>query len=192
MRFVSLLFVSTIFLGCSPYGDPDLGDNPFRCGTGEPACPDGYQCTTVGTDQICQANGGGGGGEFVCADDSAIEPNESPIQAFPTGIPSEGVVKNYSNVAICPESDIDVFSFAITGVNQVATASVTYNRAQGDLALELIDSGETLLRAGTHSTSDPNLLEATSQANLAQGTYFWRVYAAGGQQNNYSIQMRLQ
>ena len=29
------------FLACGPY-DPDLGEEPFRCGTDEPRCPEGY------------------------------------------------------------------------------------------------------------------------------------------------------
>ena len=33
---------------------PDLGSTPFRCGAGEPPCPDGYQCAG---DQVCRRPG---------------------------------------------------------------------------------------------------------------------------------------
>jgi hypothetical protein len=33
---------------------PDLGSSPFRCGGGEPPCPDGYRCAA---DQVCRRPG---------------------------------------------------------------------------------------------------------------------------------------
>ncbi|MFH1131045.1 MAG: hypothetical protein V1754_06900, partial [Pseudomonadota bacterium] len=50
-----VLFVLTMacMVGCGP----DLGESPFFCNMGSPACPDGYHCEGVGARAVCIRDG---------------------------------------------------------------------------------------------------------------------------------------
>ncbi len=57
-----LVFGSVAFAACSSYS-PDLGSEPFLCGSAEPRCPDGYTCVTTGPGApICSDGSGSGSG----------------------------------------------------------------------------------------------------------------------------------
>lgn len=69
--------------GCA---DPELGDAPFLCNPGNPSCPDGYACATVGGRRVCVRQGmaplpaddatpaDGGGADDAPADDAPATP----------------------------------------------------------------------------------------------------------------------
>ena len=46
MRLSALLVIA--IAACTPY-DPSLSETPFFCGSGDPQCPDGYQCVQQAT-----------------------------------------------------------------------------------------------------------------------------------------------
>ena len=96
-RLAGLAAVATLAaLGaCNPY-DPDLGDSPFRCGTSDPKCPDGYECMVYSdTLQLCERGADTSspdaridGSGLTCNDDSSVEPNDDINTAWTTPIPS--------------------------------------------------------------------------------------------------------
>ena len=113
---LGLSIAASALLGaCNTY-DPELGETPFRCGLDNPRCPDGYECVTFSaSEEICTRIGddpgvrpdggngdGGGGGAFVCNNDSEIEPNESLSDPTLTGIPQAQSEVRYTTLAICP------------------------------------------------------------------------------------------
>jgi hypothetical protein len=74
----SLLVCAALALACNPY-DPDLGDTPFRCGTDEPRCPDGYVAVEESVVRcICERAAtapDGGPSDYVCDGDPFENPN---------------------------------------------------------------------------------------------------------------------
>ena len=66
--------------GCNTF-DPDLGDEPFRCGAEEPRCPDGYECDE--STQVCFSGEPGGGAALVDGGLPAVVPDARPITPPP-------------------------------------------------------------------------------------------------------------
>jgi hypothetical protein len=196
-----LLLASCLLAGaaCSPFS-PDLGDSPFRCGTEDPVCPDGYSCEPrAGTPNgVCVVSsgslvdggpdGGGNGadaGPFVCNDDSALEPNDTTANATTTMIPDSSETFTLASLAICPDTDIDVYRFRIDvqGKNVVVEARETV-RSRGDLVVEILNGSGVPVVTGDYT--DNSTIRATLN-NAATGTYFAQVRAAAaGTENNYN------
>jgi hypothetical protein len=44
MRAPTISFIALFTTLCAGCIEPDLGDVPFFCNTGDPKCPDGYEC----------------------------------------------------------------------------------------------------------------------------------------------------
>jgi hypothetical protein len=166
--------------GCSPY-DPDLGAEPFLCGTDEPRCPDGYVCVTRVGEQVCERDAvvgdAGGDGNLLCSGDTN-EPNETIESSTTTPAPM-------TNAVICPASDIDIFQLdaATTGMN--VRVEVGYESARGELVVDLLNSTGISVRTATRVNNDPNKLRADFE-NVAEGTYYGRVKGTGAL-NNYSV-----
>ncbi len=75
MRVYSVAGLAALALAvgaCSPF-TPDLPPEPFLCGSGTPACPDGYSCMQEGTQNVCVDMTG------VTSDGSVVDGN--PIDA---------------------------------------------------------------------------------------------------------------
>jgi hypothetical protein len=185
-------------LGCNAY-DPDLGDRPFRCGTETPRCPSGYTCMEYSpTDQLCEqtsggaaADGGNAAGDarpFSCANDSELEPNNALNMATITPIPTQAEEYRLVGLAICPDTDVDVFRFNIDISGKNARADLTYQSSVGELLLDILNSTGTSIRQGTPSGGNTELLRA-EVPNMPQGTYYVQVRAPAGIQNNYSIEI---
>jgi hypothetical protein len=190
-------------VGCSPYGQPDLGDSPFRCGTDEPRCPRGYECVTYSpAEEICEKEEGGSGPDagqgsidanlsnFVCNDDSSLEPNESPSQATFTPIPDLASQYELVNLAICPDADVDVFRFGTNQPEMRIIVDVAYEAAFGVLSLSILNSNGVAIAQGTPQMGNDDLLRAEIPfANI--GVYYAEVKASGpGIRNNYGIHIR--
>ena len=180
---------------CNPY-DPSLPDEPFRCGTDEPTCPDGYVCDVrSASEKICVEEGSvtdvdagdTGDAPFYCLNDDQIEPNETINAATPIPIPDQGDDYQLQGLAVCPDVDVDVFRFrtAVTGKN--VTVDIAYNASRGQLRLDILNSGGQSIREGTASPENPDLLTA-SVTNLPAGVYYAQLQpAADGIENNYGI-----
>lgn len=57
MRTLIQLLVTTVLLTAAGACEPDLGDMPVLCNTGEPQCPRGYTCASVKGKQVCVRDG---------------------------------------------------------------------------------------------------------------------------------------
>ncbi len=191
---------AALLAACNPY-DPDLGEQPFRCGTSEPFCPEGYTCVIYSpSDQFCEqsagpiVDGGGdsdGGADLTCGpndppSDAELEPNESITDPTITPIPDFGDDYDLVNLVICPESDIDVFRFRIDVTGKNGRIEVRYNESQGTLLVDMLNSTGVSIRTATPFGGDNGVLRA-DVTNMAQGQYFAQVKSMGGIRAAYDI-----
>lgn len=186
-------------VACSPY-DPALGDRPFRCGTTEPRCPDDYVCIEHDpATQLCErkntpglADAGVDGdpsidaGFFQCANDTELEPNNSTQDATITPIPDFGDNYELINLAICPDTDTDHFRFRIDQMGKNVRVDLSYNSNRGQLNMQILNGSGDSIRDATAVPGDPNTLRA-EVPNLPVGTFYVKVSAPAGIQNNYSV-----
>ena len=182
--FLLTLLAGLPAAGCDPFS-PNLPDRPFRCGTTDPKCPDGFTC---GAGNVCERSAGGGvdAGNLNCNDDSALEPNNAISDAFPTPVAASRASVSYAQLAICPSTDIDTYQYDITTTGTNVTATMTYDASGPALQLVLLSSNGTLLQTGTDMGGQ--MVTATI-ANSPSGTYFAQVSAAPGDQNNYRLSL---
>jgi len=188
-----------VAVACSPY-DPKLGDVPFRCGNADPRCPEGYTCVEHDqSTQLCEKNGSGGtvdagadadrtndSGMFSCANDTELEPNNSTTESTITPIPDFGDTYELVNLAICPDTDQDFFRFRIDTMGKNVKVDLTYNSSFGSLNMSVLNSNGDSIRDATPVPGDPNTLRA-EVPNLPTGTFYVKVSAPAGIQNNYAL-----
>jgi hypothetical protein len=188
IRHILLASLSAALVACSPYG-PDLGETPFRCGTSDPRCPDGYECdTSQGATGVCVeagtvlADGGPPDAEpsdaaNVCAPaiDAEYEPNESYTGAYLLpGAPPYAI----TNLAICGGAvgDVDVFRFTTAQIFDVAARVEQTNRSRGELVLELLNGSGVPIATGAYDGGNANI--DVMVANAPAGSYYVQVRGA--------------
>ena len=148
MKFAFALLIA-LSAACSPYS-PDLGTAPFVCGSGDPKCPDGYDCVPAGSSStmVClQANGtlpDAGSGQ--CADDSSLEPNNTIQNAHLFSALPVGGLK-LAGLAICPAGDKDTYAIAPppSGTTQTLTATITFDANQAILVVNILNPSGTVI-----------------------------------------------
>ena len=177
---------------CSPYS-PELGAEPFLCGSSAPQCPDGYACTMAsGSAGVCTKMGGSGvvadappGG---CNADSTLEPNDTITMAWQTPIDTR---KNFplTDLAICPAGDKDTYAMAITVQGENVEVLVDYPVTGAALQGAVLNSGGTAIANAMPITGSPGHIRAYV-ANLPTNTYYVQVQGpASGSvtTNNYKL-----
>lgn len=174
---------------CSPYS-PDFTSDPFECGDTAPECPDGYTC---GSDSLCVKGGGGGGsgsGGFMCADDSALEPNNSIGTAYNTPVATQRATLDLTGLAICPAGDLDFYKVTTTAADQTLTATMTYSEGEAILNVQILDTQGNTLANGSGSS---NVLTATHSLPNSGAAYYVEVSSSqSGGENNYSLNLAVQ
>jgi len=195
MRAVTFCSVSLLaaIAACNPYS-PDLGDAPFKCGTDDPVCPDGYECVEYSaSDKVCERIGtenpddpdAGGNNNVDCNDDSSIEPNDTTANATLTPIPDFDTDVSFVQLAICPSTDKDLFRFRVDVADQQnVKATVTTQVAQGQLLVSILNgSGQTIVNGAPIS----NTQIVASMNDLSTGVWYVQVAAPEGVENNYAL-----
>jgi hypothetical protein len=200
--FLFLTLVSTA-VACSPY-DPQLGDSPFTCGPADqnPRCPDGYTCTPMGSTEVCLAPGGtvapDASTNANCADDSALEPNDSIATAFQTPVATTKNTLTFAGLAICPHGgvmdDKDDYSVTITQANQNLEVIIEYDLAAGaDLSGSILNASGQAIANASPVTGMSGVKRAYTP-NLPTGVYYASVFymapmsgGTGQKTNNYKM-----
>jgi hypothetical protein len=157
MRRLALL---AVLAACNPY-DPDLGSAPFRCGTDEPRCPDGYvavdvsvvRCECRREDETADA----GGSAYVC-DGDPFEPNDAPRMATPVDL-STNMSRDFVNLAICPRTDVDHFSTSIARAGSLLVVRVVFDTTRSAPRIDITDENGTSLRP-TPGSPQPGVVTA--------------------------------
>ena len=180
---------------CSPYS-PDLGNQPFKCGTEEPICPDGYACMmTAPNDMRCVSIDQGAMPDsnttgFPCADDSSLEGssrNDTPANAYQTPVDTQRSDLTLAGLAICPEGDKDNYAVTLSGPNKGLEVVVTWDSGQ-PISMSLLNAGGASIVNGT--ANGEKSLRACA-ANLPMGTYYGSVFATGMTKNNYRLAIKV-
>jgi hypothetical protein len=190
--------VLALSLGCNPY-DPDLGSAPFRCGTEDPRCPDGYVCDERSeTEHVCVPDSTmipdrpdaavllPDAAVFICNNDQQLEPNNSITMPTVTPIPDLRDDYPLGNLAICPTTDVDLFRFRVAETGKNVRVDLMFSAAKGSLLLDILNSSGVSIRSGIAVEGDPNLVRAVVN-NVAADSYYVRVQATPGVENNYAI-----
>lgn len=191
------LLVVLSVAGCDPF-DPDLGDEPFRCGE-DGACPDGYSCS-VDTDrspsEVCVADGaepmdsGDGDGDATLCADADLEPNDSASRAVITAVPDSSLQYERADLAVCPPGDTDLYRFRVAVANQNVRAQVTTDRSFGELSVAITSEQGTTLATGSYNPS--NTIVTVELPNAAIDAYLLRVTGATADiENAYDVALTL-
>jgi len=177
------IFTGTGFLlaaalaACNPY-DPNLPPTPFRCGSGDPACPSGYECdgtlcveATDGPDADTHADAG-------CQD--LAEPNDTLTMATNGAVFDQLDHIMLVPLSLCPMMDTDFFH-----LNQPTNCGGAGPACPNlDVLAEFNDlgtpptvviqnaTGVTVATGGTTGTAGQ--IKAVLN-NVAQGQYYVRV-----------------
>lgn len=181
------LLAAAALAGCNPY-DPDLGNHPFKCGSTEPKCPEGYTCMN----DVCQTSEpediDAPGGSFQCANDSSIEPNNDFNTAFVTPIPSMPSYK-LVGLAVCPTGDRDHFRFDIASNGQNFEAQVVGVANRSSLSLKVLNSSGVEIASGAPMAGSPQVVQVSLPNRLAVGSYILQVQSPDNTENNYDLQL---
>ena len=174
---LAALVPGALAAGCSSYS-PDLGDTPFFCGSGMPACPQGYACMASGSASVCVAPG-------VTAPDASttgcsvidqnLEPNDMTSNAFDvSSVVYKPMGGAFAGLSICPAGDVDTYRVDIpnTGDNIEVTVQ---SGAGGGLTANILTSAGTSL--DTASPTGGGKLHGWVGA-LPAGTYYVQVAAS--------------
>ncbi len=190
-----LLTIMTILAGaiaavaCDPFA-PDLGTTPYRCATGDPKCPEGYDETMVGQPAVCVCHLHGAVDTVdasSCQNDDGSEPNDTfaTARATPVGNGTDNV--SFHMYQICNLLDVDSFAFNGTAPNQKITATLQFNAAVGQLSVRVVDQSGLMI--GTTMASGTAIV---AQATLATtGRYYVQVTSLNGS-NTYDLTLKLQ
>ena len=178
----SFIILSILAGGCAAY-DPSLPPNAFTCGDSDPKCPDGYSCQN----NVCVSGGDGvdGGGDFVCADQAAFEPNDSTAMAYMTNVGTTQMI-TFGPISICPEADKDHFKVVTPAVANIEV--VTSWDSGTPVANAILGMGGNTIAAGASVT--PNSNRACAAAQPA-GTYFAVAQSSANVKNNYTMSIKL-
>ena len=193
----TLLLAASLLVGgasaCNVY-DPSLPATPFRCGNAEPRCPDGFTCEPQGGLNVCIADEAGGSGQpdargsaLICSDDSALEPNDTLPQAYPSHVdqrPNQTIT--LSQLSICTDNDRDTFSIEVPSSVNI-TVTVELEDESVPLNLAILNANGTAVVTGTKAG---NLVTA-HLANAPVETLYAQVSAQAGNRNHYRVTIAL-
>jgi hypothetical protein len=189
MRIAILTALAAALVACSPY-DPDLGGRPFKCGTSDPVCPDGYACVGTGSAAVCEQTGAADAHMSIdsshvqCGTDTSLEPNDDIGHALQTPVRMQQADYMLAKLAICPSTDIDMYAIYTTAIGQQVRITLTYDPSQGQLNMKLLTSqGADAGFVGQPSGNQ--IIIATNR--LSVDRFFVQVSAATNVENNYDI-----
>lgn len=163
---------------CSSYS-PDLGVEPFACGTSDPKCPDGYDCVPLAsTGQMECIKAGStapdGGTNAQCADDSNLEPNNDTMHAYMiNSLPAGGL--KLAGLAICPAGDKDTYELTQATAGQTLEADIDYDPSQAQLTVNIVTAQGVTTVAGAQNGSGK---AKAALANVQSGAQYVQVLVA--------------
>jgi len=122
---------------------------------------------------------------FVCANDSALEPNNTVQQAFVTTVDTQSEILNLAGLALCPANDKDHYRIMMSTSNRALEVIATPTNGP-NIQLSILNAGGTSLANGT-------MVGGTLRAcvpNVPVGQYF--AFVTSASENNYSLSIESQ
>lgn len=188
---ISLAFVLPVFAACSPY-QPELPEVPFFCGASEPRCPDGYTCEEGSGGAFClspNATVPVDAPNFNCANDSQLEPNDTPQTAFPTPVAAQKMSLTFAGLSICQMNDKDTYGVTITTLGQNLEVLVEFEDGGAALSASILNKEGTPIMNASPVTGMARVIRAYVP-NLNPGPFYAQVYGpptGAMRQNNYKM-----
>jgi hypothetical protein len=185
------LLVAFLLAACNPY-DPNLGDIPFRCGTDEPRCPDGYVAVEVSAIR-CECHRASsvpdGGGEYFCnfdPSDTGESRNDSAANAATIDVETNPTL-NLVDRSICPRGDEDHYAMMAPRVGTHIFMRVVYDRTRLAPGLDITNQeGASLMPL--RGEPEPGVVTAEHDT-MFPGIYVLKVIAA--EETNYSLRLEI-
>ncbi len=150
------------------------------------ACGADGDCHYAPSDTTCPQGCSGGActGPFTCDDDSTIEPNDSLATAYTLSVPFPLDHIDLTNLAICPDGDVDLYALTVILPVPTIDVSVRFDSNGAPLQVWVLDPNGTPIGTNTISST----ITTAHADNLTTGTYYVRVTSqqATGK-NNYSM-----
>lgn len=193
--FVSVIAGGAIAVAnCSPY-NPDLGSAPYKCGTSDPQCPDGYEC--VMPDNVCVSNGqmppDSGSSGFQCLDDSGFGMNDTIQGAFQTPVATTQMAFTLAS-SICPEGDKDTYKIDINTANANLEV-IAFVDSGMVVSASILNAGGSSIGNGSPTTVDDmgtqKMGVRACVPNLPVGTYYAQAFASANLKNNYHLSIKI-
>lgn len=195
--------IAAMAAACNPY-NPQLPDEPFRCGTTAPICPEGYVCDERSeSERICVPDGvqlpnrpdaapsNVDAAPFVCNDDGPIDDNNTIGTATATPIPDIRNDYELVGLSVCPTTDLDIYRFRIDQSGKNLRVDIRFRPENGTLLLDVLNSSGLSITSGMAIGADPDdptlTVVQAIVTNMAADTYYAQVQATPGVENNYSI-----
>jgi hypothetical protein len=124
------------------------------------------------------------GGNRICLEDDAFEPNDLPRTAFETGLGAE--VEDISLLGeLCPDGDLDFWAFEAPGVGLLFEATLTPD-AGATAVMTLMTGGSTVLAQG-EPTANPGELAISFRPPSGR----LLVQVGGNERHGYRLRMSL-
>jgi hypothetical protein len=181
----TLLLLFVLASGCF-YG-PDLGKTPFLCNSDTPTCPHGYNCQPDQNGQmVCVVNGENAipdAPPVNCANDSALEPNDTIATAYATPLEGQLPRIRYSGLSICPGTDIDTYLVDVTTAGSSIDVEMTYEPGW-PLTATVLDVTGTKVADG--APKGENII-GVHFGDTTTGAYYVQVSSPTSNLNNYLI-----
>jgi hypothetical protein len=192
-RYRPLLLFPVLLVACNPYA-PDLGDDPFQCGTDNPKCPEGYVAVRrADTVCVCQDEAPTPSNGFACNEDPYDQLGTSNGDARSATATAVGVSTKTAlidTLAICPENDEDFFSLRIGKAQTRIEALVKgFDPEYADLELSIVDGTDKTVQTGLLVKGE-NTVRVIYMAETT-GEYFVRIKATTSGKNNYKLELQL-
>jgi hypothetical protein len=182
---LTILFFLIVLAGC-PY-KPDLAKEPFLCNTTEPACPHGYNCQADEQGvMVCVQNGLLAIPDALpvnCADDHAMEPNDTIETAYVTPLEDSLIHISYSGLSICPGTDVDTYQVDVAAEGHSIDVVLTYEPGF-PLTDALFDLNSAKVADGAPGGDNVVRLH---YAATNSGAYYIQVTSPTGHENNYRL-----
>jgi hypothetical protein len=129
------------------------------------------------------------GGHGNCADDSALEPNETIQTAFVTPVADQKPSLTFAGLAICPMGDKDTYSIHVPVELQNLEVIIEYDPAGAALNASILNAGGVPIVNASPVTGMEGMIRAYG-AHLPKATYYAQVTGpASGSllTNNYKL-----
>jgi len=124
---------------------------------------------------------------IVCADDSALEPNDTLGTAFDTMIDSQRLDIAFAALAICPVTDKDHYRVTLSAANANKAIEVIASWTVGPgVAMSILNAGGTSIANATPMAT--NAVRACVP-NMPAGSYYPVVSASV--QSNYGLSIKI-
>lgn len=175
-----------LLAACTPY-QPELGTAPYLCGDVEPRCPQSYECVEDEDQvEVCVRGELPPDRPIHCADDTALEPNDTIATA--ASVPA-GSSFTISELSICPAGERDTFEVALSDGQSIEVIA-TFARDAQPLDGSILNLAGVPIARATPRGEPPTSLRAVA-TGLTGGRYFVQIFGINDSKGSYDLAVKI-